>query len=279
MKIERHHDAESFLARTEPWLLASEPENNLIIGIAYQLLADTNRYDAPIYLASIRDDDGVCGAAFRTPPYQLGLTDLAPGAAALLVDDLGEIYAELPAVVGPPGAAAEFAGLWVARHGGRTSVQMRLRVHALYSVIPPREPPAGRLRAARADDVDLATAWSTEFVRDTGVRNAPQEFGSSLIAAGRLFFWEDGGQKCMVASTRETPNGACINAVYTPPELRGRGYASAAVAALSQRFLDGGAEFCCLYTDLANPTSNSIYRALGYEPVCDSVEIAFSRAG
>ena len=279
MKIERHRDAESFLARAEPWLLAAEPENNLIIGIAYRLLAGAERYEQPVYLASVREGDRVCGAAFRTPPHQLGLTELAPGAAALLVDDIGEVYAELPGVVGPPGPAAEFAGLWVARHGGQTSVRTRLRVHALSTVVWPRKPPAGRLRAARADDADIAAAWSIEFVRETGIANTPREFGSALIAAGRLFFWEDGGVKCMLASTRETPNGACINAVYTPPELRGRGYASAAVAALSQRFLDGGAEFCCLYTDLANPTSNAIYRALGYDPVCDSVEIAFLPAG
>jgi predicted GNAT family acetyltransferase len=63
--------------------------------------------------------------------------------------------------------------------------------------------------------------------------------------------------------------------VYTPPEKRNRGYASSLVAALSQHLLDGGRKFCFLYTDLANPTSNKIYRALGYEHVGDSVQIFF----
>jgi predicted GNAT family acetyltransferase len=57
--------------------------------------------------------------------------------------------------------------------------------------------------------------------------------------------------------------------VYTPPELRGRGYASAVVAALTKRELDAGARCCSLFTDLANPTSNHVYTALGYEPRAD----------
>jgi hypothetical protein len=63
--------------------------------------------------------------------------------------------------------------------------------------------------------------------------------------------------------------------VYTPPELRGRGYASALTAHVSAEQLAAGRSFCFLYTDLANPTSNRIYVALGYERVCDSVEYAF----
>ena len=73
-----------------------------------------------------------------------------------------------------------------------------------------------------------------------------------------------------------TPNGIRIGPVYTPPELRGRGYASALTAQVSQLQLDRGKRFCFLYTDLANPTSNAIYRRIGYERVCDSRELAFT---
>ena len=66
-----------------------------------------------------------------------------------------------------------------------------------------------------------------------------------------------------------TPNGTRIGPVYTPPSERGHGYASALVAAASQAQLDEGLAFCFLFTDLANPTSNHIYQAIGYEPVTD----------
>ena len=72
-----------------------------------------------------------------------------------------------------------------------------------------------------------------------------------------------------------TPNGIRIGPVYTPPDLRGRGYGTAVTAEVSRLLLDRGHRFCFLYTDLANPTSNAIYMRIGYEPVCDSREVAF----
>ena len=75
-----------------------------------------------------------------------------------------------------------------------------------------------------------------------------------------------------------TPNGIRVGPVYTPPELRGRGYATALVAELSQTLLDGGRSFVFLYTDLANPTSNAIYERIGYVRVAESAMIEFRPA-
>jgi predicted GNAT family acetyltransferase len=80
----------------------------------------------------------------------------------------------------------------------------------------------------------------------------------------------------MAAHTGPTPNGVRVGAVYTPPELRGRGYASACTAAVTQRLLADGRRFCFLFTDLSNPTSNSIYQKIGYRPVCDVDQYRFS---
>ena len=91
-----------------------------------------------------------------------------------------------------------------------------------------------------------------------------------------MFIWEDGGQPvCIAGFSGPTPHGIRIVSVYTPPELRGRGYASACTAALSQHLLDQGREFCFLFTDLSNPTSNHIYQEIGYRPVGDVDEYAF----
>jgi hypothetical protein len=74
----------------------------------------------------------------------------------------------------------------------------------------------------------------------------------------------------IAALARSTRRGVTVNAVYTPPEQRGRGHASALVAALSEEGLRRGKEFCVLYTDLANPTSNAIYQRIGYRPIARS---------
>jgi predicted GNAT family acetyltransferase len=79
----------------------------------------------------------------------------------------------------------------------------------------------------------------------------------------------------MVNKNREMRSVCGVSGVYTPPYFRGKGYASSCVAALSRLILERGFTKCVLYTDLANPTSNSIYQKIGYKPVCDSLEIKF----
>jgi uncharacterized protein len=88
--------------------------------------------------------------------------------------------------------------------------------------------------------------------------------------------WEDAGRNVsMTGCASPTPNGIRIGPVYTPPGDRGRGYATSLVAAVSREQLSRGRTSCFLHTDLANPTSNAIYRRIGYERVCDSTVVAF----
>lgn len=79
----------------------------------------------------------------------------------------------------------------------------------------------------------------------------------------------------MSGHTGPTPNGIRIGPVYTSPEARGNGYASRLVAAESQWLLDNGRRFCFLYTDLENPTSNSIYERIGFRKTAESAEYSF----
>jgi predicted GNAT family acetyltransferase len=111
------------------------------------------------------------------------------------------------------------------------------------------------------------------FIRDTGVRHVSADTAKKLIEERRLHFWVDGEPRCMVGAVRDTPNSTGLGAVYTPPPFRGRGYASIAVATLSQQLLGAGRRSCFLYTDLANPVSNAAYHRVGYEPIDDVVEI------
>ena len=92
-----------------------------------------------------------------------------------------------------------------------------------------------------------------------------------LRRAGRVaYLWEDAGEVVAFAGVGgQTPRGIRIGPVYTPPDRRGRGYASNLVAAVTQLQLDSGRRFCFLFTNLANPTSNHIYQAIGYAPVVD----------
>src|SRR5207253_1182834 len=97
----------------------------------------------------------------------------------------------------------------------------------------------------------------------------PEQILQRLVERGGLWVWCDGGEPVSFASATAPAHGMTrIGLVYTPKELRGRGYASSCVAALSQRSLNAGVT-PVLFTDLANPTSNKIYQQIGYRPVCD----------
>jgi predicted GNAT family acetyltransferase len=65
-----------------------------------------------------------------------------------------------------------------------------------------------------------------------------------------------------------------IGPVYTPPAHRGHGYASAVTARAAFDILDSAA-VPVLYTDVSNPTSNKIYRAIGFRPVADRLSVSY----
>ena len=79
----------------------------------------------------------------------------------------------------------------------------------------------------------------------------------------------------MTAFGGATANGIKVSPVYTPPEYRGKGYATSCVAAVSQHLLNTGYKYCFLFTDVANPTSNHIYQKIGYQPVCEISDYSF----
>jgi predicted GNAT family acetyltransferase len=133
---------------------------------------------------------------------------------------------------------------------------------------------------ATAADGDVLTGFLVAFGADIDEPITTEQAAANavrLTALGDLPVWDlDGEVVSMAAVTRRTPWSASVGLVYTPPHLRGRGFASAVVAELSQRELDGGVQYCSLLADLANPTSNRIYAAIGYEPKADLRHLALT---
>jgi predicted GNAT family acetyltransferase len=135
----------------------------------------------------------------------------------------------------------------------------------------------GSMRLGTDADVERALAWGQGFTRDTGI-GFPLRADSvrRWLDHNALFFWErDREPVSMAVAHGRTRRGVRIGYVYTPPERRGNGYAGGLVAELSQAMLDGGCEFCVLYTDLTNPTSNAIYRRIGYDVIAELSDFDF----
>jgi predicted GNAT family acetyltransferase len=275
-EVVRHSGAATFLEKVEGFLLQAEDRHNLILGLAYGL---AERDGGGVYFATVEGDGDVVGCALRTPPHKLLVTELPVASADALARSLSEAYREVPAVLGPVAVAESIAASWAALHGRGYRAGMKQRIYRLDCVRPPR-PVGGALRPATTDDHDLAVTWGDGFARDTGIALAStRSLVPRWIERGQLFVWDDDGPRCIAVAHGRTPKGVRIGYVYTPPEHRRSGYASACVASLSQRELDGGARFCVLYTDLSNPTSNSIYTRIGYRAIADVQDFVIESGG
>ncbi len=278
MKLTLTEDPHAFQERAFSFLLQNEVENNLMIGLLQRLIADKHDAADPPYYCVVEDAGRVVAAAMRTPPHNLIVPRCPPPVLEFLARELHARGLPLPGVIGPSEAADCFAGAWCAVAGVESRLQMAERIYRLDQVSWP-PPVSGRFGVAQRQDAELAIEWARAFNEEAlGSIDDVRPMVERRLDEGALFFWRDARPVSMAGAARSTPHGTAVAPVYTPPELRRRGYASAVVAALSQRILDGGKQFCCLFTDLSNPTSNSIYQKIGYRPVSDVNMLAFIEA-
>lgn len=271
--VHRFLSAEAFLDRAESWLLQNEAANNLTLGVTRALAAGDDRYDQPIYLAVIERGNAVVGCAFRTPPYRLCVSDLPAESISPLVDDVSGVYSIISGIRGPGSAAANVARTWCDRHGGRYESVMEQSIYSATRASFPSHPPTGHLRRAEESDLKIVVGWAEIFLKETGLMGSGRETVDRMMSDGSLYVWEDDGPRCMLAAVGPTPRGIRIGYVYTPVQFRGSGYASIATATLTARQFESGRRFCFLFTDKANPTSNAIYRRIGYEKICDVIDV------
>ena len=273
-------DVQSFREHVTPFLIACEAEHNLLFGLSDTIARDPSRYPEHI-LVTVEAPD-VAAVALMTPPHNLVLSQSSRPHVETLADGLADAAIAVAGVSGPSDDARHFAEQWTARTGSTAAIKQNQRIYKLERVQEPADV-SGAMRAAAPDERPLLHAWLDAFNREAaGEVRDPASIDRTLDwyfgGDGRgLHLWIDGGEPVSMAGhTGPTPNGIRIGPVYTPPERRARGYASAVTAAASRQQLDDGRRFCFLFTDLANPTSNSIYQKIGYEPVCDVSVYTFS---
>lgn len=282
METRRLDDPAQFLELAGPLLGADEARHNLIFGLAATLGDDPSSYPSK-HLWVVVDGERPVAAALQTPRLNVILArPSADGALGVLAHAVANDSPEVSGVNGAVPEVDDFATEWVRRTGMAAQIGTELRVYALTQVQPVESVP-GAARQATAADVELLRTWIRAFMEEglhADDSNIEEHVERTL--RGRLrrrsagfLLWVDGEPVSLAGWGGPTPNGIRIGPVYTPPELRRRGYASALSAELSAQQLAAGRRFCFLYTDAANPTSNKIYVDIGYQHVCDSRELSF----
>jgi hypothetical protein len=254
-------DVDEFHAGAGPSLLARPAENALLLTIAARITAQpSGAYSDRQPLFGWHPD----GSAFVwTPPFPLVLGGPAtPGAA----DELAGLVDDVPAINSTDEPARAFAGAWCQRTGATALPGTRSRLYRLDELVPPAVP--GRSRVADTGDRDLMISWVTAFAEEAHEPLAtPAATIDNRLGEGGFTLWEDDGAPVAFAGVHAPAGGVVrVGPVYTPPANRGRGYGSAVTAAVSAA---AAPHLAVLFTDLANPTSNSIYIKIGYRPVED----------
>jgi RimJ/RimL family protein N-acetyltransferase len=278
MELQLTRDAEEFTARAEAFL-EGRIEHNQLATVLLRARRGFHSEADPLFASGTDGTGRVRYAALRTPPWPM-LTSIAE---ELDAEELIELWLaedpDVPGVIGERAVAGSLATAWERATGGRSRISMRSALHVLTDLREPQHPANGLLRFPELTERALLIEWEEAFLREAGIDvDIPRErLVQARLTAGAQSVWDDGGPVSTLAISPEVARTVRIGPVYTPPEQRGRGYASSAVAAVCRRAFDGGAERCALFTDLENPTSNKIYAALGFRPVADWLEIAFER--
>jgi uncharacterized protein len=280
-KLTKYKDINSYYSRVNPFLLRKEAENNLPLGLLNSIRTG-NRYKDPLLVCVEGEGTLVKGAFIMTPPHHLvAVLEIEEKDCHTIAVELNKLLSEegitIPGFVSEKTTALKLIEVWCKLTSSDHEISMKQRIYKLDHVNNISIPEGSFVRV-KDKDIKLLAEWIIGFTEETGINTLSKqdalERAQDMIANEKfVYFWEvDGRPVSMARGGRWTDNGITVNFVYTPKQYRKKGYASAVVAKLSAILLKEF-DFCTLYTDLDNPTSNKIYMEIGYEPICDSLMV------
>jgi predicted GNAT family acetyltransferase len=281
MRVHSSDSVDEYAHAVSAFLEAEPCERNVLLSIIRVLQTTPDAYSTPAFWWTIEGDD-VVGAASWTPPWNLLVSTLPPAAGpdlAAAVRARAEALGVRPSGVNGPAGSAHAVASALSSVTGRTIA--RVRPMLLHELEHPQEvaTPSGFRRQAVSADVPLLGAWLDAFSAEVEIYA-----GDSLRTASRMVrdsnfeMWIDAGEPvCVVGHHAAVGQVVRVGPVYTPPEHRNRGYARRLTYEVSiDALAEPGVNRCMLFTDAANPVSNSIYRQAGYVPRGEHVEIEFT---
>ena len=260
----RRLDAANFAAEVIPLLAEREVEHDLMIGIALRIAEEPAATPGAVFCA-VEKSGRLVGAALRTPPKLPIVTRLPAGAARAVAEffrDLGDVP---DGAIGPDEQGRDVAAVFAEWRAGRVELASDEIVYELTELREPATPP-GRARHATTEDAPVVIRFLGEFIREVALPHPPEpsELAARLLRHDGVRLWEDGEARALACWTRKLTRGTAIAPVYTAKDSRGRGYGTAVTAALCRELLASGRSYVCLHADRNNPTSNNVYRKLGF---------------
>lgn len=281
LEIKVWNDPVAFSERVMPELLKKEAENSLMIGVLENVKRGTY---TTFHQLTVEDEGKLLAILQVTPPHPLNYVVVERSQAesihATVIPALLQLTIPFTEVVSEKSHAEAFATMWQKHTNEQATTFMAQGLYRLDRV-EDVDMAVGVMRRATREDQALLEKWYRGFEQDSGLDASSDErmvaVVTSMIDNNDAFLWEvDGNPVSCAKRSRPTANGVTVSFVYTEPKHRGHGYARSLVAELSRTLL-GNKQFCTLYTDLTNPTSNKIYQEVGYRPIMESAWIRLAR--
>ncbi|ALC87541.1 acetyltransferase [Bacillus sp. FJAT-22090] len=282
MIFRQYENAEEFAQVATPFLLKNEDRFSLFLGVLQGI--KEGKYDNP-YMATIEENGELLALFQMTPPHPFNIIFVdeirMEAYIDLCIQELMAQSIKIESIISVKEWAYKFAEKWREKTGQGYSIAMDQGLYRLDQVVESLEMSPGTWRYATLEDAPLIEKWYSLFEGDTGLpKTGPQEIEKKvkvMLDANEVFLWENEGKiVSMMKKARPTENGVTVSLVFTPKEQRKKGYARTMVAAGSKELLKEF-QFCVLYTDMLNPTSNKIYQEIGYQKLMDSVHLKFIR--
>lgn len=273
MAVTFHSGPAPLIEAASAYLRQERFSASVLAVVAHRVADGEALGEAGALWATVEVDGEVVGAAMQTPPQNLFVARMAPAAAMALADAVADAGMALPGVNGEAGTVEAFAARWQERTGHGSEIRLRQRMYVLGELVSPAGV-AGDGTRATAADLDVVARWAEAFHEEAQPEAPGQDWhdwARLRIDAGQLHLWRVDGMTVAMAGVSAPASGAArVGPVYTPPEHRRCGYGSGVTATVTAAAIADGADDVVLYTDLANPTSNAIYKAIGYQPDHDA---------
>jgi len=268
LRVREFEDPAAAYEQAHEFLVANATQHNVLLTVLDQ--GRERRLGGRFW--TVTDCEQVVGFASQSPPgMRVGLSRMRDDTIRVLAE---AIAPPIPGVVGDAAAAATFAGHFAERHGVPVEPVEAQRLYELCR-LEATATSSGALRPAVVGDGPVLVEWTRQFATETETpAGDAHDFVDVGLAAERLWVWDDNGPVSMAGASKPAAGVCRVQRVYTPPTRRGSGYATACVEHLS-RALTGRGLRCVLYTQMRNPTSNAIYRRIGYRPVSEVLSYDF----
>lgn len=257
-------DAEQFLSRCDCWLRARLDLHYSLYLSARLIARRSPIFEGPYWYGVVEDDNSnVVACGCYNVPNGLLMSEAPEPMLDQVARSVTGTIGRPHRVMAPQRTAHYLVEQISELKDVATQFEARWNTYRLDGANSPQGDVQGLLRKGREKEADLVAQWGQNFGDEQPAPVDVSEFMVRKLAEGDLYVWEDEGAKSVLSLSGPVGNGIRITGVYTPPEFRGRGYASSAVSALSVDQLRKGRDFVVLSV-IAGSRAEPMYKKIGF---------------